>query len=93
MPEVVAVQAEGAPAMVESWRSGKLVVSERAQTIADGIAVRLDVAPEALVKIGSQNKVVPGMQTDVFIRTGQRTFLGYLMQPLSDSFRRAWRER
>jgi len=55
--------------------------------------VRLDVAPEALDKIGSQNKVVPGMQTDVFIRTGQRTFLGYLMQPLSDSFRRAWRER
>ena len=44
---VVAVQAEGAPAMVESWRSGKLVVSERARTIADGIAVRLPV-PEAL---------------------------------------------
>lgn len=45
--QVIAVQAEGAPAMVESWRSGQVVVRERADTIADGIAVRLPV-PEAL---------------------------------------------
>lgn len=45
--QVVAVQAEGAPAMVESWRSGRMVVRERADTVADGIAVRLPV-PEAL---------------------------------------------
>jgi threonine dehydratase len=45
--QIVAVQAEGAPAMVESWRSGKVVVHERADTIADGIAVRLPV-PEAV---------------------------------------------
>lgn len=44
---VVAVQAEGAPAMVESWRAGRVVVHERVDTIADGIAVRLPV-PEAL---------------------------------------------
>lgn len=45
--QIVAVQAEGAPAMVESWRSGQVVVRERTDTIADGIAVRLPV-PEAL---------------------------------------------
>lgn len=45
--QIVAVQAKGAPAMVESWRSGQVVVRERADTIADGIAVRLPV-PEAL---------------------------------------------
>lgn len=45
--QIVAVQAEGAPAMVGSWRSGEIVVHERADTIADGIAVRLPV-PEAL---------------------------------------------
>lgn len=44
---IVAVQAEGAPAMVESWRAGQVVVHERVDTIADGIAVRLPV-PEAL---------------------------------------------
>jgi hypothetical protein len=30
---------------------------------------------------------------DVFIRTGERTLLGYLIQPLTDSFDMAWRER
>ena len=45
--QIVAVQAEGAPAMVESWRSGRVVTYERTQTVADGIAVRLPV-PEAL---------------------------------------------
>ena len=45
--QIVAVQAEGAPAMVESWRSGEIVVHKCADTIADGIAVRLPV-PEAL---------------------------------------------
>jgi multidrug efflux pump subunit AcrA (membrane-fusion protein) len=54
--------------------------------------VRLDVAPEELVRLG-EKKVQPGMQTDVFIRTGERTFFGYLMEPLTESFRKAWLER
>ena len=45
--QIVAVQAEGAPAMVESWRSGQVVTHKRTRTVADGIAVRLPV-PEAL---------------------------------------------
>ena len=44
---VVAVQALGAPAMVESMRSGRLVTHERVETIADGIGVRIPI-PEAL---------------------------------------------
>ena len=49
MPQtrVVAVAASGAPAMVESLRSGTLVTHERVDTIADGIGVRIPV-PEAL---------------------------------------------
>ncbi len=47
---IVAVQAEGAPAMVQSWRSGQIVATERAETIADGIAVRLPI-PEAVADI------------------------------------------
>lgn len=34
----------------------------------------------------------PGMPADVFIRTGERTFIEYLMKPVSDSFSRAFRE-
>lgn len=45
--QVVAVAAAGAPAMVESWRAGRIVTHERIDTIADGIGVRLPV-PEAV---------------------------------------------
>lgn len=44
---IVGVAASGAPAMERSWRSGTVVQTERADTIADGIAVRVPV-PEAL---------------------------------------------
>jgi len=35
----------------------------------------------------------PGMPTEVYILASQRTMLGYLFQPLRDSFNRAFRER
>jgi threonine dehydratase len=44
---VVGVCASAAPAMERSWRTGTVVTTERADTIADGIAVRVPV-PEAL---------------------------------------------
>ena len=45
--KIVGVVAAGAPAMDLSWRSGKLHTTEKADTIADGIGVRIPV-PEAL---------------------------------------------
>ena len=41
--KIIAVQAQGAPAMVESWQQKKMVTHERVQTIADGVAVRIPV--------------------------------------------------
>lgn len=38
-------------------------------------------------------RLQPGMTADVFVRTGERTFLSYLFQPLVQSFDAAWRER
>jgi HlyD family type I secretion membrane fusion protein len=35
---------------------------------------------------------VPGMPADIYIETGQRTFFTYLLQPILDSFSRAFRE-
>jgi HlyD family secretion protein len=37
-------------------------------------------------------KLVPGMPVEVFIRTGDRKVISYLMKPLSDQFMRAFRE-
>ncbi len=54
--------------------------------------VKVTVSADELKRLGDQ-KVQPGMQTDVFIITGERTFLGYLFRPLADSFNQAWRER
>lgn len=42
--------------------------------------------------LGDGLAVVPGMQAEVLIVTGERTFLDYLMQPILDSFNRALRE-
>lgn len=44
---LIAVQSEGAPAMIESYRTGGMVTHEKVHTIADGIAVRIPV-PQAL---------------------------------------------
>ena len=45
--KTIAVQAAGAPAMIDSWKSGKMIAHNNVNTIADGIAVRIPIA-EAL---------------------------------------------
>jgi len=44
---MIAIQAAGAPAMIESWRAGRVIIHDHISTIADGIGVRVPV-PEAL---------------------------------------------
>ncbi|MEL6750481.1 MAG: HlyD family efflux transporter periplasmic adaptor subunit, partial [Pseudomonadota bacterium] len=34
-----------------------------------------------------------GMQAEVYINTGAQTFAGWMMKPVTDSFRRAFREK
>jgi len=40
---MIAVQAAGAPAMVESWRAGRAIECDSSGTIADGVAVRVPI--------------------------------------------------
>jgi threonine dehydratase len=42
--KLIAIQAKGAPAMLESWREKRLIEHKKIDTIADGIGVRLPVA-------------------------------------------------
>lgn len=54
--------------------------------------IRLEI-PEAELRRLDGLTLQPGMLADVFVRTGERTFLGYLLDPIVRSFDRAWRER
>ena len=48
--------------------------------------------PESEFKKLHGVQMSPGMPAAVMIKTGERTALAYLTQPLSDSIHRAWRE-
>lgn len=74
-----------------SYVSADAVVDPRSDV--SWFTVRLEVEPQAMAEAGGDRQVMPGMQADVFIRTGERTFLRYLLGPLLDSFDRAYRER
>lgn len=49
------------------------------------------IPAEQLAKLGDL-ALIPGMPVEVFIQTGDRSPMAYLLQPLSDYFNRAFRE-
>jgi HlyD family type I secretion membrane fusion protein len=51
----------------------------------------VEVAPGEVERLGGL-ALLPGMPAEVFIQTGARTPLGFLLKPLTDSLMRAWRE-
>ncbi|MDH5188006.1 MAG: HlyD family type I secretion periplasmic adaptor subunit [Rhodospirillaceae bacterium] len=53
---------------------------------------RVEILPGELERIDAK-QLYPGMPAEVVIVTGERTFLEYLLSPLEDSFRRAFREQ
>jgi threonine dehydratase len=57
--KILAVQSKGAPAMVESLKTGKIKIHEKINTIADGIGVRVPMA-QAL-------KDMEGLVDDAFV--------------------------
>jgi HlyD family type I secretion membrane fusion protein len=52
---------------------------------------QVSVAPDDLSAL-KKLKLLPGMPVEVFVKTGERTPLAYLTQPLRDSLSKAWRE-
>ncbi|MDR6954454.1 HlyD family secretion protein [Ancylobacter sp. 3268] len=55
-------------------------------------SVRITLPPEELARLDGM-KLVPGMPLEVFIKTGDRTVLSYLVKPLSDQVARSFRGR
>ena len=52
---------------------------------------RIKLPPEAVTDLG--DKMVPGVPIEVFISTGERTVLSYLVRPLGDQIMHTFRER
>jgi HlyD family secretion protein len=54
--------------------------------------VRIAMTAEERAKLGDV-KLTPGMPVEAFIQTGERTMLSYLVKPLHDQLKRAFREK
>jgi epimerase transport system membrane fusion protein len=60
-------------------------------TGASYYTARVEVTPEGRSNLGDL-ALVPGMPAEVFIATGSRTFLQYLMKPITNALARSFRE-
>ncbi|AVO47628.1 HlyD family type I secretion periplasmic adaptor subunit [Phreatobacter cathodiphilus] len=67
-------------------------VVKESQTGALYFTARIAVTEGELARLGD-NRIVPGMPAEVFVRTGDRTALAYLTKPIVDQVHRAFRER
>jgi HlyD family secretion protein len=54
--------------------------------------VRVSIPANEVKRLGRVH-LVPGMPVEIFIQTHERTVLSYLMRPLADQVRRAFREK
>ncbi len=58
---------------------------------ASFFTIILEVPDSETVKLG-ENKLLPGMPAEAFIRTRNRSAISYLLKPLTDNLNRAFRE-
>jgi HlyD family secretion protein len=55
--------------------------------------VRVTIDDAEMQRLPPGTRIIPGMPTEVFIKTEDRTVLSYLIKPMSDQMMRAFRER
>ena len=84
--KVVYVSADAIAEKTSEQQSARLPFQHQSYIVR----VKLD-DEDAARKIGDFHPT-PGMPADVYIKTGERTFLEYILRPLTDSFARAFRE-
>jgi len=67
-------------------------VAREAQTGFEFYVIRVAMPLEEITRLGNV-QLVPGMPVEIFVRTGDRSVLSYLLKPLQDQVARAFRER
>ena len=70
--------------------SADITTDER--TGASYYTIRVALSAEEISRLGDK-ALVPGMPVEVFVKTGDRRVLSYLVKPLSDQVTRAFREQ
>jgi HlyD family secretion protein len=53
---------------------------------------RIEVTEEELARLGEGVKISSGMPVEIYIVTGERTLMQYILKPLTDNLRRSFRE-
>ncbi len=74
-----------------SFVASDATIDERTRQSFYRVQIRL--SESELAALPAQAQLVPGMPVEVHIRAGERTFLQYLIQPLRESFSRAFKEQ
>jgi threonine dehydratase len=80
--KIIGVCSSGAPAMERSWRAGRVVETQKVQTIADGIAVRVPFAESVDEMVGLVDDIVL-VQDEALIDVMRLTHseLGIVLEP------------
>jgi HlyD family secretion protein len=79
-------QIEGAVSLVSAD------ITQDPKSGASFYTIRIALAESEVARLNGL-KLIPGMTVDVFIQTGERTVLSYLIKPLHDQLMKAWREK
>jgi HlyD family secretion protein len=67
-------------------------LTQEPQTRAAYYTVRVTLPGEALRRLGNL-QLVSGMPAEVFLQTGTRTMMSYLLRPITDQMQRTFSER
>ncbi|MCF3932130.1 HlyD family type I secretion periplasmic adaptor subunit [Acuticoccus sp. M5D2P5] len=54
--------------------------------------LRVSLDDKELDRLPEELEMMPGMPAELYVSTGGKTVVGYLMHPLTEQIRRAWRE-
>jgi HlyD family secretion protein len=67
-------------------------ISEDKKSGQNFYTVRIRVSDDELARAGNV-KLVPGMPVDAYIQTTSRTMMSYLVRPMADQLRKAFRDK
>jgi HlyD family secretion protein/epimerase transport system membrane fusion protein len=90
--KLTAFQARRTPVVLGTVSSVSADVLADAATHRDYYALRVVVPKSELARLDDK-QLRPGMPAMVMVKTGSRTVLEYLLEPILDTIRYSWRER